>query len=112
MELSTFPTWCNTIAVECFGVWELLAIPDSLFSSFSSLFSSPEPTTPLLIHLCSRCYTIYSHKEDLLRLNFAKKMVDVCKDCGEDLRLGEAEVCVFIVWMRAYIMTTRVSLRL
>lgn len=69
-------------------------------------YNYDKPSATLLVHLCSWCDPIYCHKEQFTRLNHAKQRVNVMKNIQEDLFLGDTELYVSIVRMRAVVYDT------
>ena len=99
-EQSLLRTWCYTIAVKRFLFGQFLSFCFCLCSYFFGLFCCAEPSTSLLVHLCPRRYTIYSHKEQLFRFDFPKKMVDVGKNGSENLLLRKSKMSILVVGVR------------
>ena len=81
-------TWCYTVTVKSLRLGQLLPFPLCLLAYLLRLLRRSEPTTPLLVHLRPRGHTVDGHKEQLLGLDLAKKMIDIRKDGREDLFFG------------------------
>ena len=62
---------------------------------------SPEPPTPLLVHLGSGGHAIHCHEEHLLGRNDPEENLDVVEDVIENLLLCDSEHGIAIVGMRA-----------
>jgi hypothetical protein len=73
-------TWRDAVGIECLLLGQLLALTLCLRSHLLNLSCGPEPSASLLVHLCTRCYTINSHEEDLLGLDLGKEVIDVIED--------------------------------
>lgn len=95
------PTWGDTIAVEGFLIGQLLSFRLGLFPYFFRIPRCTKTATALLVLLCPRGHTVDGHKEEFLRLDFAKEVVDIGKYGSEYLLLGESKVRILVVWMRA-----------
>ena len=78
----------DTVTVKRLRVRQLLALPLCLLPDLLRLLGRSEPTAPLLVHLRPRGHTVDGHKEQLLGLDLAKKMIDIRKDGREDLFFG------------------------
>jgi len=94
-------TWSDTIAVEGLFFGEFLAFCLGSLSNFFGLFRCSEPSTSLLIHLCTRCDSIHRHKEYFLRLYLPEEMIHICEDGGKNLFLRESKMGIFVIGMRA-----------
>lgn len=59
--------------------------------------SLPEASSSLLVHFCSWCHTIHSHKEDFARLDDPEEHLQVMKDVCKNLFLRNAKVDILII---------------
>ena len=92
-------TWRDSITIECFLLWHLLALSNGLFSRNLNIERSSKSAGSLLIHLCSRRNSIDSHEKKLLGLNLSEQMLDVVEDSNKHLLLGHAKGCIVGVFM-------------
>lgn len=65
------------------------------------LQSLPEPSSSLLVHLCSRRHTVHRHEENLARLDDPEEHLKIMENVCKDLLLRNAKVDVFIIWVGA-----------
>src|SRR6266511_999632 len=86
-KIQPLQPWGDTIAVESLFVGEFLALSQGPLSNFFRLFRSSEPSTSLLIHLCTRCDPIHRHKEQFFGFYLPENMVDICENGGKNLFL-------------------------
>jgi hypothetical protein len=93
----------NAVGIESFLVRQFLPFRLGLLSRLSGFFCCAEPSTALLVHLCTGSDAVDGHIEHLLGLDLPKQVVHVREDGREDLLLRQPEVGIVVVRVGAVV---------